>query len=75
MVKHTQTIRRHLPMNCLIVFDHFIGLAFKGIRVNCGIISYLELSDFDIGMIYLKPVRRESYRNHIGKLFLCPPQK
>ena len=26
MVKHTQTIRWHLPMNCLIVFDHFIGL-------------------------------------------------
>ena len=24
MVKHTQTIRRLLPMNCLSVFDHFV---------------------------------------------------
>ena len=29
MVKHTQTIRRLLPTNCLSVFDHFVGLAFK----------------------------------------------
>ena len=27
MVKHTQTIRRLLPTNCLSVFDHFVGLA------------------------------------------------
>ena len=31
MVKHTQTIRRQQPTNCLSVFDHFVGLAFKGI--------------------------------------------
>ena len=30
MVKHTQTIRWLLPMNCLNVFDHFLGLALKG---------------------------------------------
>ena len=30
MVKHTQTIRR-LATNCLIVFDHFVGLAIKGL--------------------------------------------
>ena len=29
MVKHTQTIRRLLPTNCLRVFDHFVGLFFK----------------------------------------------
>ena len=32
MVKHTQTIRRLLLTNCLSVFDHFIGLALKGLR-------------------------------------------
>ena len=32
MVKHTQTIRRLLPTNCLSVFDHFLGLALKGLR-------------------------------------------
>ena len=31
MVKHTQTIYRLLPTNCLTVFDHFTELAFKGL--------------------------------------------
>ena len=32
MVKLTQTIRWLLPMNCLSVFDHFVELAFKGLK-------------------------------------------
>ena len=32
MVKHTQAIRRQRPTNCLSVFDHFVGLAFKGFK-------------------------------------------
>ena len=32
MVKHTQTIRRLLPTYCLSVFDHFAGLALKGLN-------------------------------------------
>ena len=31
MVKHTQTIWRLLPTNCLSVFDYFMGLALKGL--------------------------------------------
>ena len=31
MVKHIQTIRQLLLTNCLSVFDHFVGLAFKGL--------------------------------------------
>ena len=31
MVKHTQTIRRQQPTNCLSVFGHFVGLALKGL--------------------------------------------
>ena len=31
MVKHTQTIRRLLPTNCLSVFDHFVRLVLKGL--------------------------------------------
>ena len=34
MVKHTQTIRRLLPMNCLSVFDHFVGLVLKGLMLT-----------------------------------------
>ena len=29
MVKHTETIRWQEPTNCLIVFDHFVGLAIN----------------------------------------------
>ena len=36
MVNHIQTIRRLLAMNCLSVFDHFIGLAFKGLNTLPG---------------------------------------
>ena len=32
MVKHTQSIRRLLPTNCLSVFDHYVELAVK--RLN-----------------------------------------
>ena len=32
MVKHTQTIRRLLPWNCLSVFDHFVGLALEVLK-------------------------------------------
>ena len=38
MVKLTQTIRRqfadNLPMNCLSVFDHFVGLALKWLTLS-----------------------------------------
>ena len=32
MVRHTQTIRRLLPTNCSSVFDHFVGVALKGLQ-------------------------------------------
>ena len=35
MVKHTQTIRRQIA--CLSVFDHFVGLALKGLKNTCKI--------------------------------------
>ena len=31
MVKHTQTIRRLFPTNCLSLFDHYVGFALKGL--------------------------------------------
>ena len=34
MVKNTQTIRRLLPANYLSVFDHFVGLALKGLNLS-----------------------------------------
>ena len=35
MALHTQTISRLLPTNCLSIFDHFVGLALKGLRMAC----------------------------------------
>ena len=34
MVKHAQTIRRQQPTNCFSVFDHFVGLALKGLTLS-----------------------------------------
>ena len=33
MIEHTQTIRRQQPTNCLSVYDHFVGLEFKGLTI------------------------------------------
>ena len=41
MVKHTQTIRRQFADEFLIVFDHFVGLALKGLKKSC---HYIETS-------------------------------
>ena len=34
MVKHIQIICRQKPTNCLSVFEHFVGLALKGLIVQ-----------------------------------------
>ena len=34
MVKHNHTIRQLLLTNCLSVFEHFVGLALKGLNLN-----------------------------------------
>ena len=38
MAKRTQTTRRLLPTNCFSVFNHFVGLALKGLILG----MYLE---------------------------------
>ena len=38
MVKQNQTIRQQQPTNYLSVFEHFVGLAFKGLTLS----SWLE---------------------------------
>ena len=34
IVKHTQTVPRQQPNNCLSVFDHFVVLALKGLTFH-----------------------------------------
>ena len=54
MVKHTQAIRRQEQMNCLSIFDHFVGLVHKRLLTN--ILSILN-------MISLRDYRRNSSRS------------
>ena len=42
MIKHTQTIRRLLPTNCLSVFDHFVGLAVKQLNLKSNNIEVIN---------------------------------
>ena len=42
MVKHTETIRRQQPTNCLSVFDHFVGLALDGLKQEIDCITSLS---------------------------------
>ena len=43
MIKHTQTIRQLLPTNCLSVFDHFVGLALKGLKQCAAHLSQITI--------------------------------
>ena len=45
MVKYTQTTRRLFPTNCLSVFDHFVGLALKGLNFLTQVILTLTTSE------------------------------
>ena len=46
MVKHTQTIRRLLPTNCLSVFDNFVRLALKGLILRTAVKLQRSVSSF-----------------------------
>ena len=45
MVKSTQTFRRQKPENCLSVFEHFVGLARKGLKI-CDITADWKIKVF-----------------------------
>ena len=57
MAKHTQTISRLLPADYLSVFDHFEGLALKGLGTEkTGIrICFRRFSDVYFGKHETKP--------------------
>ena len=46
MVKHTQQFVGNSPTNCLSVFDHFVGLALKGIIISQSIADSTFSLDF-----------------------------
>ena len=48
MVKHTQTIHRQKPTNCLRVFDHFLKLALKGLRNRLSEVTLLIIDELSM---------------------------
>ena len=34
LVKHAQKLRRQQPTNCLSLFNHFVELALKGLKIE-----------------------------------------
>ena len=65
MIKNTQTIRQQQPMNCLSVFDHFVGLAVKGLNsifLKTGKFRHINLFWITNSRIY-----RENYLNQFVK--------
>ena len=70
MVKHTQTIRRLLPTNCLSVFDHFGGLALKGLKqIFFFSQSFLQYPKW---LYYQITIRFSNSFCGIAKWFSCP---
>ena len=64
MVKHTQTSLRQQPTNRLGVFDHFVGLALKGLILR----KVLETSAFSESLRWGMYMQTD-YRN----VFLLSP--
>ena len=54
MVKHTETIRRLLPSNRLSVFNRFVGLTLKGLRLvfsNLASIPFGQNTPFRVNVV------------------------
>ena len=58
MIKHTQKIRRQKLTNYLSVFDHFVGLALKGLTQE-------DVNGFFHFQCYLLPVSMVHEKRHI----------
>ena len=66
MVKHTQTIRRLLPTNCLGVFDHIVGLTLKGLRSCQTSVMDISIDDWQILVTFLTTScpKSKSFKNN-----------
>ena len=50
MIKHTQTIRQLLPTNSLSVFNHFVGLALKGLKIVANYVLSMNYGRFSYNL-------------------------
>ena len=71
MAKHTHTIRRLLPTNCLSVFDNILGLALKGLNNSSNIyltyqIRIIQPSKINISEAYLRSCQASKMENAVS---------
>ena len=52
MVRHTQQFFGNLRTNCLSVFDHFVGLALKGLIIDLLLFAN-DISNINETLAYL----------------------
>ena len=55
MVKHTQTICRQQPTNCLSVFDHVMELALKELTIDHFEKTHTRFPIFELNLRLKKP--------------------
>ena len=69
MIKHTQTIRQLLPMNCLSVFNHLMELVLKGLMANIadGVPNISSFVVFHKGLLNVIITAIAVERSHIVK--------
>ena len=60
MIKHTLTIHRLLSTNCLSVFDHYVGLALKGL-----IVTIFKIA-FNLVRLHFKLLNEFQHQCYIG---------
>ena len=68
MVKHTQTICRVLPTNCLSVFEHFVALALKELMLLRGVfrIQSIIYDSQRLLTIFVKNFRRRCWTGFLN---------
>ena len=60
MIKHTQTIHGLLSTNCLSVFDHYKGMALKGL-----IVTIFKIA-FNLVRLHFKLLNEFQHQCYIG---------
>ena len=63
MAKHTQTIRRLLPTNCLSAFEHLVELLLKGLRL-------IFRWDHDLGSLF-EAIVTANLKQAASKIWTC----
>ena len=58
MVKHLKQFVGNLPTNCLSVFDHFVGLALKGLSIGI----YMGQSMFGVSLFLNSTIEKKLFR-------------